>query len=236
MRALLLLACLTACATPPRPPVALPPPGLSRASFVAPSGRAVPYVLLIPEQPAEPRALIVVLHHAGTITPYFAEPMVRRLIAPALAPLGAIIVAPDAQEDRDWGSPLNEATVVALTEAAIQSYGVDPRRVLLTGYSMGGRGTWSIGAQHQDLYSALIPMAAPPTPGPGSIRIPVCALQSRDDELIPLEPFLRSVEQLERRGLHLELRLIEGAHHQDLESFRAPLEALVPWVREAWER
>lgn len=236
MRALALLLVLAACATPPRPQVALPASGLSRASFVGPSGRAVPYLLLIPEHPAEPRALIVVLHHAGTITPYFAEPMVRRLIAPALEPLGAIIVAPDAQEDRDWGSALNEATVVALTEQAIQRYGVDPGRVLLTGYSMGGRGTWSIGSQHQDLFSALIPIAAPPTPGPGGVRIPICALQSRDDELIPLEPFLRSVEQLERRGLHLELRLIEGPRHQDLEGFRAPLAALVPWVQETWGR
>ncbi len=236
MRVLVLLLCLAACATPPRPPASLPAPGLARERFLAPSGATVPYVLLIPERPSEPRALIVVLHHAGTITPYFAEAMVKRLIAPALAPLGAIIVAPDAQEDRDWESATNEATVVALTEQAIQRYGIDPTRVLLTGYSMGGRGTWSIGSRHQDLYTALLPLAAPPTPGPGSIWVPICAIHARDDDLIPLEPFLRSVEQLERRGVHLELRMFSGARHQDLEGFVAPLAAAVPWVLEAWGR
>jgi predicted peptidase len=45
---------------------------------------------------------------------------------------------------------------------------VDRARVLITGFSMGGRGTWYMAARHADLLTGVIVMAT--EPGEGSLE------------------------------------------------------------------
>ena len=208
-------------------------PGTHQETVTLPSGQTLRYVLVVPEKTRG--SLVVALHHAGPVTAFFARRMVDTLIAPALRdPLGAVIVAPDALEGGDWRTSTNEDAVVWLTEEMLARYPIDRARVLLTGYSMGGRGTWSIGTRHQELFSALIPISASPEPAPVTIRRPICAIQSREDTVFPFEPFLRQIETIERHGVHVEVRAISGYGHYDMPLFAAPLEEAVPWLREAW--
>jgi hypothetical protein len=44
-------------------------------------------------------------------------------------------------------------------EIAKREYGIDPNKVYLTGHSMGGHGTWILGATFPQLFSALAPSA-----------------------------------------------------------------------------
>jgi predicted peptidase len=39
-----------------------------------------------------------------------------------------------------------------------RQYSVDPRRTYLTGYSMGGEGTWSLAAAHPGRFAAIVPL------------------------------------------------------------------------------
>ena len=64
--------------------------------------------------------------------------MVEILIGPALAELGAIIVAPDSMRD-DWSSPENESAVNALLDMVLASYSVDTKKIAVTGFSMVAR-------------------------------------------------------------------------------------------------
>jgi len=55
----------------------------------------------------------------------------------------------------DWG----RIDALEVLEIAIKDLGVDPSRVYLTGHSMGGHGTWHLGALYPDRFAALGPSA-----------------------------------------------------------------------------
>lgn len=56
---------------------------------------------------------------------------------------------------------LGEDDVLRVIEDVRRAYPVDADRIYLTGYSMGGEGTWSIGLRHPGLFAALVPVCAP---------------------------------------------------------------------------
>jgi predicted peptidase len=58
--------------------------------------------------------------------------------------------------EREWES--YEKSLLALVERARRSWSIDPERLLLTGLSQGGHGSWVLGARHQDLWAAVGPV------------------------------------------------------------------------------
>ena len=79
----------------------------------------------------------------------------------------AVIVLPQCRPEVDWGAPGMEAQVLAALEASLREFHGDRRRVYLTGFSMGGYGTWAIAARHPHRFAALVPIAGEvvwPTP------------------------------------------------------------------------
>ncbi|CCH52030.1 hypothetical protein BN8_01001 [Fibrisoma limi BUZ 3] len=59
----------------------------------------------------------------------------------------------------DWGR-LDALEVLALAK---QQFKPDPRQIYLTGHSMGGHGTWFLGATYPDKWAAIAPCAGYPT-------------------------------------------------------------------------
>ena len=59
------------------------------------------------------------------------------------------------KDDSAWNQPREEAYVLALLAEACRSFDIDTSRIYLAGHSMGGYGTWSIGAIHADRFAAL---------------------------------------------------------------------------------
>ena len=74
--------------------------------------------------------------------------------------LGEGDVAPDALGG-DWTDAKNEQAAVWLVKSAMKTYAIDPKRVVVTGFSLGGQGTWFLASRHQDVFTAAIPVAAP---------------------------------------------------------------------------
>ncbi len=81
--------------------------------------------------------------------------VVRILIGPALAELGAVIVAPDSVRG-DWSSPENEEAVIALLDTILARYSIDRKKVVVTGFSMGGAGAWHFAEKFPARFSALV--------------------------------------------------------------------------------
>jgi hypothetical protein len=46
-----------------------------------------------------------------------------------------------------------------ILDLALERYPIDENRVILTGHSMGGHGTWHIGTTHADRFAAIVPSA-----------------------------------------------------------------------------
>ncbi|MCJ7751908.1 MAG: prolyl oligopeptidase family serine peptidase, partial [Armatimonadetes bacterium] len=81
--------------------------------------------------------------------------MVRRY--DAAADLGtAIVIHPMGRYNTSYRG-IGDADVLRCIELAKSRFAVDEDRVYLTGYSMGGGGTWHVGTRHADLFAALGP-------------------------------------------------------------------------------
>src|SRR5881394_3435489 len=69
----------------------------------------------------------------------------------------AIVVFPQVPRDSQWvGTPADMA--VAALQQTMREFHVDPKRVYLTGLSMGGNGTWYIAYRHPELFAAVVPI------------------------------------------------------------------------------
>lgn len=72
----------------------------------------------------------------------------------------ALIVAPTNRRPfgfdwEDWG----RLDALEVLDLVIDRYKVDPQRVMVTGHSMGGHGTWSLGSLFPDRFAAVAPSA-----------------------------------------------------------------------------
>jgi len=149
------------------------------------------YSLSIPKnyQAEQPTPLILALHYAGHGIPYYGKPMITELVGPAFLELNAIIAAPDCTA-ADWTQAQSVTDVLELLDHIESEYHIDPQKRLITGYSMGGMGTWHLAANHPERFNAAIIMAGLPPQNAHKVdwKIPLFVLHSRQDELMPIKP------------------------------------------------
>ena len=178
--------------------------------------------------PAADAPLVLALHWAGSDIDNLAEQYLRALAEPGLRERGAVIVAPTASGS-DWTGPAAARTLASLVEAATAVWPVDPQRVVVTGYSMGGDGTWYLVSVHPELFSAAIPMACEPsavlTP-----QVPLLAIQGDEDERYPIEYTQAAVATLQSLGGIADLLVASGLTHGEVLAYRPYLAQAVSWL------
>jgi predicted peptidase len=65
-----------------------------------------------------------------------------------------ILVSPQCPEGETWSNDV----LLGLLDDVIEKHQVDTNRVYLTGLSMGGYGTWSLGLKHPERFAAIAPI------------------------------------------------------------------------------
>ena len=126
-----------------------------------------------------------------------------------------IVVMPQKPaEDEEWEK--REGLVMAALEATRREYRVDPDRIMLTGLSQGGHGTWVLGARHPALWSCLAPVCGYARPRQVARRVaalPVWAFHGLRDDLVDPGDTRRMVEAIRgaRRAQGLESEGPSGA-------------------------
>jgi poly(3-hydroxybutyrate) depolymerase len=230
--AVLLLACAAALVSPPG--VAQPRVHLET---LGPGGQR--YTLSVPDgySPAQPAPLVVSLHFGGHVSPHYGRLLLESVVEPALRPLGALMVAPDCDAPA-WAAPECDSFVLDLLDHVANEYAVDRRRVLLLGYSKGGTGTWELAARHPDRFTAAIVMAGRPRPEMSSVdwRVPLYVIHAREDEVLALGPTQEIVTALRDRGVPVELHILEGVTHYEMQHFVRALHRALPWLERTWGR
>ena len=116
--------------------------------------------------------------------------------------LGWLMICPEVLEktEHGWTDSGSEEFVLQLVDAARRTWKIDANHVFFSGHSMGGYGTWTLGAHHADRVAALAASAGAPSPitGPSgkyedveigvipSLRnVPMVIYQSDDDPNVP---------------------------------------------------
>ena len=119
-----------------------------------------PYGLVIPEDydPKVPVPLYAWLHGRGdknTDLHFITERMTK---VGQIAPPGAIVLHPFGRHCVGFKFA-GEIDVLEAMEDVQQHYKIDPQRIVLIGFSMGGAGAWHIGAHYADRFCAISPGA-----------------------------------------------------------------------------
>jgi predicted esterase len=118
---------------------------------------SVQYYALVParagagENPPKP-GLVLTLHGAAVQADGQAACYKARPWAHVVAPTNR---RPYGFDWEDWG----RLDALEVLEVARKDLGTDPRRTWLTGHSMGGHGTWFLGATYPDRFAAIAPSA-----------------------------------------------------------------------------
>ncbi|BFT72804.1 dienelactone hydrolase family protein [Paenibacillus sp. P36] len=110
-----------------------------------------------------------------------------------------IIVTPQCPTDSNWVEEFH--CVKALVDEMIMNYPVDAERVYLTGFSMGGNGTWDFASRAPELFSAVVPISGWFEPGQANLLkdIPIWAFHCVDDDVVRVsgtEDMVRSITKI----------------------------------------
>jgi pimeloyl-ACP methyl ester carboxylesterase len=155
----------------------------------------------------------------------------------ALAGLDWLAIYPEVLEktEHGWTDSGTEEWVLELLERARRTWKIDPDRVYLVGHSMGGYGSWTLGAHHADQLAAVAPSAGAPTPYmdregrftdisagviPNLRNLPIRIYQSDDDPQVPPEANRLAAKKLAEAkerwgGFDFEYWEVPGRQHQE---------------------
>ena len=196
---------------------------------------SIRYAISIPKNysSSNPVPLVLALHYGGNPNGA-SQGVLVNLIQPALAELGAIIVAPESVGGV-WSTTDNERAVNGLLDAVQTRYRIDAKKIAVTGFSMGGAGVWFFAGKYPERFSAAVPVAGMPPASAGNWRTPVFAVHSRDDEVMPIGPTETRIKQLQAAGVRAELIVLTGISHFETNRFVDGLRRAVPWLKETWK-
>jgi predicted peptidase len=215
---------------------AVPAGQVTDTSLVLSDGTVLRYGLSVP--PGEdvsdrPRPLVLVLHPGGR-GQYYGSSFMQQVVEPGLRAWGAVMVAPDVP-DRSWATARSERAVIALVEHVLADRTIDPDRVLVTGFSMGGGGTWYLAARHPELFTGAIVMAGSPGGGdPAAVTMPIYLIHSPDDEVVDFAGAESAYRALAERGHPVELRVLPGLSHYMMGAYVPALRLAGEWMLERW--
>jgi pimeloyl-ACP methyl ester carboxylesterase len=128
----------------------------TRRTFISEIDGSVQFYTIQPRRPAQddgrPPALFLSLHGAAVDSAHQASCYQPKTWGDLVAPQNR---RPFGFDWEDWGR-IDALEVLAL---ASRRLGSDPLRTYLTGHSMGGHGTWQVGALYPDRFAAIGPSA-----------------------------------------------------------------------------
>ena len=131
-----------------------------------------------------------------------------------------IIVSPQCPNNQSWDNDV----LLALLDEIEKNYNTDKSRVYLTGLSMGGYGTWSLGLAHPERFAAIAPICGGGDPivlllaDPKKLAViktlGVWAFHGGKDPVVPLLESERMIDGLKKAGCKdVELTVYPEAQH-----------------------
>ena len=196
-----------------------------RHYFLTEAGEIMPYRLYIPANYDGSRAfpLVVALHGLGGTEDSMFGANYR--VIPEAEKRGYIIAAPlgyriDGGYGRNMGSDnkrskLSEQDVMHVLELVRKDYKIDDQRIYLMGHSMGGIGTWALGAKYPQIWASLAPISGVADPRTVEVmkHIPEVVVHGNADNTVPVSGSRNMVAEMKRLGVDVKYIEVEGGSH-----------------------
>ena len=164
--------------------------------------------------------LVLFLHGAGERGTELQKVAVHG--PPKLAQAGQsfpfILASPQCPEGQVW----DDSALIGLLDQLQSQYRVDPKRVYVTGLSMGGYGTWQLAVKYPQRFAAVAPVcgggdrirALLPAQQEALKTLGVWAFHGAKDNVVALSESERMVDAFKRAGVKdIQLTVYPEANH-----------------------
>ncbi len=210
----------------------------------------------------KPAGVFLVLHGLGG-----TGEQLKELWRTYAAANNAIVAAPSAQKEPEaarnedsfggqiggkeiphWWSYRDGNFALSALASLKKRFAIDENRVVLTGYSMGGFGTWNIGLRFPDRFAALIPYAGGVSRTEylglrvderlrkihlNSFNLPVYFVHGDADKTVPVEFDRESKNQLQKLGYPFEYKEIaKGGHVLNVREGGEVMTGIQKWLKD----
>jgi len=228
-------------------------PFRTRTVTVTEAGEAVEFRSRLLPPPAVEQGrlypLVVFLHGAGErgrdnekqlkyLPTWMAEPALRERHP-------CFLLAPQCREGERWvdvswadkkslpqGGPTTDLlAVIAAVNDVIAREPIDPRRVYLTGLSMGGYGTWDLASRQPERFAAIIPICGggDEATAPRLARLPIWCFHGDADTVVPVERSRSMIAAVRAAGGSPKYSELAGVGHDSwTPAYRDP--AVLDWL------
>jgi dienelactone hydrolase len=146
---------------------------------------------------------------------------------------GSIVITPEGRGPDGWYYDEAGADTFEVWADVAARYHLDPSYTAVSGYSMGGYGTYKFATQFPDLFARAQPVVGPPAltawfpPAPissdntynqlESLRnVPILIWNGSNDELVPVPGPIAQANRLDALGYRYELDVFTPAEHLTL--------------------
>ena len=155
---------------------------------------------------------------------------------------GNIVITPGARGTSSWYVGRGHEDFLEAWDDSMAAFSIDPDRVYMSGYSMGGYASWLLPLVYPDRFAGAFPTAGPPTQGlwdgvgvassgandgraaeqltfdiiGNAANLGYVIYHGTSDELVPVSGPIRMASQLALDGYQFRLYLFPGAEHYTL--------------------
>lgn len=191
-----------------------------------------PYQVKLPEgyaaDPAKRWPLVLYLHGSGDRGTNLAvlknNGLLKHLSGGPQLP--AIVVSPQCANEW-WSAPV----LAQILDEVSAKYQVDPDRIIVTGLSMGGFGTWALAQAYPERFSAVVPICGGGNPAAvaGLRALPIWAFHGQLDTTVPVQLSETMIAAIRQAGGAPHLTIYPDARH-DSWTKAYDTDALYTWM------
>lgn len=190
-------------------------------------GQTYPYCVYVPPEytRAKPWPVILFLHGSGESGRdglLQTEVGIGRAIRRHRRDFPAIVVMPQAPPDQRWVGKMAKMALHCVEQTS-HEYHLDAERVYLTGLSLGGYGTWTLGAEYANRFAAIVPVCGFIELGqstglaakvaPALADMPIWCFHGSADPNVPVQKAREMVAEIRKLGGNVKYTEYEGGGH-----------------------
>ncbi len=192
------------------------------------------YYQIIPDDPVENMPLIVFLHGDGESKNFKSVgslPITKYVESKKAYQAGKFVFIAPHQSKYSWNSDGTVKTLMALIEKVSKDYKIDKNRIILTGMSRGGIGTWYIANKYPNYFAAIVPMSGSSSiNGNNFVNTPVWAIagSAESNYITNMKANVNKVNKAAGKNI-AKMEIVKGATHSTIQQSYKRLE-LFQWM------
>lgn len=157
--------------------------------------------------------------------------------------IGAVLIAPQALQPAgngfSWGVvEQGEFLVLRAIEKARTEFNIDPKRIVVTGFSQGGGMSYTMALRHPEMFAGVIPVAGyyehrvDPIPATAGAKLPrFFIMVGEKDDAVEINQ--EAAKRLEAIGVPMELRVYPKLGHRFPPEREKEMDAALKFVLES---